>query len=270
MIEPEKRKAIYRLSQEGMGLREIARRLRVSRKAVRRIIRECGEVPPASRKEKLRIDPELLQRLYDECEGWKQRIHERLVEDEKINVPYSTLTRILRELKIGCEPDPRCDREPDKPGAEMQHDTSPYIRGIGGKPTPIIGSSLYMRYSKRRYLRFYPRFDRFLMKCFFHEALLFWGYSAPACIIDNTNLARLRGTGKDAVMVPEMEQFAKSFGFSFVCHEIGHANRKAGDERGFFTITTNFFPGRQFRDLADLNRPGPRLGDGALAPSAGG
>ena len=39
MIEPEKRKAIYLLSQEGMGVREIARRLRVSRKAVRRIIR---------------------------------------------------------------------------------------------------------------------------------------------------------------------------------------------------------------------------------------
>ena len=49
MIEPEKRKAIYLLSQEGMGVREIARRLRVSRKTVRRIIRNGGEVPPASR-----------------------------------------------------------------------------------------------------------------------------------------------------------------------------------------------------------------------------
>jgi DNA-binding NarL/FixJ family response regulator len=35
MIEPEKRKAIYRLSEEGMAVREIARRLRVSRKAGR-------------------------------------------------------------------------------------------------------------------------------------------------------------------------------------------------------------------------------------------
>jgi transposase len=253
MIEPEKGKAIYLLSQEGMGVREIARRLAVSRRAVRRIIRNGGEVPPASRKEKVRIDPDLLRRLYDECEGWKQRMHEKLVEEEKITIPYSTLTRILRELKIGCEPDPRCDRQPDKPGAEMQHDTSPYIRDIGGKPTPIIGSSLYLRYSKRRYLRFYPRFDRFRMKCFLHEAHLDWGHVAPMCIIDNTNLARLRGSGADAVIVPEMAAFAKQYGYKFVCHAIGQSNRKAGEERSFWTVETNFFPGRKFRDLEDLN-----------------
>jgi hypothetical protein len=91
------------------------------------------------------------------------------------------------------------------------------------------------------------------MKCFFHEALTFFGYSAPVCIIDNTNLARLRGTGKDAIIVPEMEQFARQFGFSYVCHEKGHANRKAGEERSFWTIETNFFPGRSFESLEDLN-----------------
>jgi len=253
MIEPEKRKAIYRLSQEGMGLREIARRLEVSRKAVRRIIRHGGEVASPSRKGKIRIAPDLLRRLYDECKGWKQRIHEKLVEEEKIGVSYSTLTRMLRELGIGREPERRCDRVPDEPGAEMQHDTSPYTLDLGGRPTPVIASSLYLRYSKRRYLRFYPRFDRFRMKCFLHEALIYWGYTAPICIIDNTNLARLRGTGADAVIVPEMEAFAKERGFQFICHAIGHSNRSAGEERSFWTVETNFFPGRTLRDFEDLN-----------------
>src|SRR5919204_7060685 len=153
MIEPEKRKAIYLLSQEGMSVREIARRLKVSRKAIRRIIRQGGEVPPASRKEKIRIDPELLRQLHKECEGWNQRIREKLEDDKGIKVAYSTLTRMLRELGIGHEPEPRCDRVPDVPGAEMQHDTSPYLLKLGGRPTPVIASSLYLRYSKRRYLR---------------------------------------------------------------------------------------------------------------------
>jgi hypothetical protein len=135
----------------------------------------------------------------------------------------------------------------------MQHDTSPYIRDLGGKPTPIIGSSLYLRYSKRRYLRFYPRFDRFRMKCFLYEAHVHWGHVVPICIIDNTNLARLRGSGEDAVIVPEMEAFAKQYGYKFVCHAIGQSNRKAGEERSFWTVETNFFPGRKFRDLEDLN-----------------
>jgi hypothetical protein len=91
------------------------------------------------------------------------------------------------------------------------------------------------------------------MKCFLHEALTFWGHSAPIWVIDNTNLARLRGTGKDAVIVPEMEAFAVQYGSRFLCHEKGHPNRKAGEERGFWTVETNFFPGRRFESFADLN-----------------
>jgi hypothetical protein len=91
------------------------------------------------------------------------------------------------------------------------------------------------------------------MKCFLHEALMHWGYAAPVCIIDNTNLARLRGTGKNAVMVPEMATFSLQYGFKFKCHEVGHSNRKAGNERSFWTVETNFFPGRTFVSLEDLN-----------------
>jgi len=36
--------------------------------------------------------------------------------------------------------------------------------------------------------------------------------------------------------------------------ELIHANRKAGNERGFFTVVTNFFAGRKFEDMEDLNQ----------------
>jgi hypothetical protein len=42
---------------------------------------------------------------------------------------------------------------------------------------------------------------------------MFWGYAATECIIKNTDLARLRGTGKNTVIVPEMEAFGKLHGF---------------------------------------------------------
>jgi len=92
------------------------------------------------------------------------------------------------------------------------------------------------------------------MKCFLHEAVMYWGYAAAHCIIDNTNLARLRGAGANAVIIPEMEAFAKQYGYRFQCHEIGHANRKAGEERSFGTTETNFLPGRTFQSMEDLNR----------------
>ena len=142
------------------------------------------------------MDADLLKRLYQECDGYAQRVHEKLVEDEGIRIQYSTLTRLLRELGLRRSQEPRCERVPDEPGAEMQHDTSRYSIRLGGAPATLVASLLYLRYSKRRYLRFYRTFNRFRMKCFLHEALMFWQHAAPVCIIDNTNLARLRGTGR--------------------------------------------------------------------------
>ena len=257
MIEADKRQAVFALHQEGMSLHEIARRLRLSRNTVRSIIAQKGEMPVWVRKDKIGIETELLQRLYQECEGWVQRVHEKLIEEHGVRVAYSTLTRMLRQLDLkGSETsqNSRCDRVADQPGAEMQHDTSPYVLQLGEQRVQVIASLLYLRYSKRRYLRFYRVFNRFRMKCFLHEALMFWRHAAPECIIDNTNLARLRGTGRDAVMVPEMEAFAKQYAFHFVCHAKGHANRKAGEERSFWTVETNFFPGRRFQTLEDLNQ----------------
>ena len=206
------------------------------------------------RQDKIQVDPNLLKRLYEECDGYAQRVHEKLVEEEHLQIQYSTLTRLLRELGMRRSREPRCERVPDEPGAEMQHDTTRYAVLLGGVRAMLVASLLYLRYCKRRYLRFYRVFNRFRMKCFFHEALMFWRHAAPLCIIDNTNLARLRGTGQDAVIVPEMEAFAQQYGFRFLCHEKNHPNRKAGEERSFWTVETNFFPGRHFQSLEDLNQ----------------
>jgi transposase len=253
MIDPDMRNAIYQLHQEGMPLREISRRLHVSRNAVRTIVRQQGKITRKERKDKIQIDPELLERLYHECGGRLQRIHEKLVEEEKVHVAYSTLTRMLSNLGFGRNQAVRCDRVADQPGAEMQHDTTIYQVKLSGRRTKLIASVLYLRYSKRRYLKLYRVFNRFVMKCFLHEALMFWGYSAKQCIIDNTNLARLRGVGGRAVIVPEMNAFSRRYGFQFVCHAINHPNRKAGNERSFWTAETNFLPGRTFDSLEDIN-----------------
>ncbi|MCX6844414.1 MAG: helix-turn-helix domain-containing protein [candidate division WOR-3 bacterium] len=253
MIDADKCNAILALHQEGMGVREISRRLRLGRNTVRRIIRRQGRPPAPVRGEKVRIDPEALKALYKECDGRAQRVHEKLVEEEGVEVTYPTLTRRLRELGISAPAKSRCAQVPDEPGAEMQHDTTVYTIRLDGKPARLVASLIYLRFSKRRYLKFYRAFTRFKMKGFLHEALTFWGYAARTCIIDNTNLARLRGTGATAVIVPEMERFGASYGFRFLCHALGHANRKAGEERSFWTVETNFLPGRTFRSLEDLN-----------------
>lgn len=254
MIDPDVRNAIYQLHLAGMPLAAISRQFQISRNTVRAVVRREGAAPRGVRKSKIQVDPDLLRRLHRECGGWLQRVHEKLIEEEKIHISYPTLTRRARELGLGKPTRTRCDHVPDEPGLEMQHDTTVYKVKLAGQLTRVIASLLYLRYSKRRYLKFYRVFNRFVMKCFLHEALSFWRYVARLCIIDNTNLARLRGSGHLAVIVPEMASFAARYGFQFLCHALNHPNRKAGEERSFWTVETNFLPGRSFESLEDLNQ----------------
>ena len=123
-----------------MSLKEIVRQLRVSRNTVREVIKQQGKVPPSTRRDKIRIDAELLVRLHQRCDGFVQRIHEILAEEEGIQIKYSTLTRMLRCLGIGKTKEKRCDRVPDVPGAEFQHDTSPHEIKLAGIANRLIAS----------------------------------------------------------------------------------------------------------------------------------
>jgi hypothetical protein len=185
-----------------------------------------------------------------------ERMYEILTEERGVSIGYSTLTRLVRRkgLDDKGDRDSRSEHFEDVPGEEMQHDTTVYSLNIGGVKRSVICSGIYLRYSKMRYIRFYSRFNRFTMKCFIDEALRFWGYCARICVIDNTNLAILYGSGSSAVMHPEMAAFADNYGFTWKAHAINHPNRKAGKERNFWTVETNFLPGRTFSSLDNLNK----------------
>jgi transposase len=114
MIEPKKRNAIYQLYKEGLSLRRISKQLNVSRHTAHRIIQQKGCTPQITRKDKIEIDPQLLHRLYNECNGWRERIWEKLLEQEGIKIGYSTLTRLLRELDLDGKRPKRSIHVPDK------------------------------------------------------------------------------------------------------------------------------------------------------------
>jgi len=54
----------------------------VNRGTVNEIIKQKGVMPESARKDKIDLDPDLLVKLYKDCDGWVQRIHEKLVEEE--------------------------------------------------------------------------------------------------------------------------------------------------------------------------------------------
>ena len=55
MIDPDMRNAIFQLHQEGMSMREISRRLHISRNAVRTIVKQQGKISRKERNDKIQI-----------------------------------------------------------------------------------------------------------------------------------------------------------------------------------------------------------------------
>lgn len=166
---------------------------------------------------------------------------------------YPALTAFCRRHGIGQEPKVAAGRYDFQPGEELQHDTSPHEAELGGKKRKVQTASAVLCYSRMLFFQFYPTFQRFDCKVFLTEALRYFGASAGRVMIDNTHVVVLRGTGREMVPVPEMAAFAERFGFRFVAHERGDANRSARVERPFGSIENNFLAGRKFSSWEDLN-----------------
>jgi hypothetical protein len=251
VLDHETRSAILRLHAEGHGTRFIARALGASRAAVQKVIVSGqNDVPPMERD--VPLDPHLarIRDLHDACRGNLVRVHEEL--GKSILVPYSTLTRFCRDHDIGRKPPKASGRYDFQPGEEMQHDTSPHRVVLGGRLTPLQCASLVMCFSRKRFIQDYPRFNRFYARIFLTEAFRFFDGAAGRCMVDNSTVL-MTGTGANARAVPEMEAFSQRFGFAFVAHAVGDANRSARVEGPFNHVEKNFYPGRTFADLADLN-----------------
>lgn len=254
MLDADRRSAILTLAGRGLGIRTIARAVGVSRNAVRRVLGSGSATgKEVVRTEQLAPALETIRELHLLCRGNRVRVWEELCA-QGTEVPYQTLTGFMRRHGIGVAQKERAGSYSFAPGEEMQHDTSPHDVVVGEKKRRLQCAALILCHSRMLFARCYPTFNRFHAKIFLTEALLFLGGVARRCVIDNTNIVIAHGTGKNAVIAPEMEAFCERFGFAFLAHAVGDADRKGRIERPFAYIEGNFYPGRTFADLADLNR----------------
>ena len=251
MIAEDTRQAIASLHERGMKIRQISRTLGVSRNTVRKVVQGRHEGHSQSTTAFEEHLP-LIKETYLLCRGNVVRVQEML-EDRGISIGYSTLTRIAREhgLREPCKQ--RAGAYTFEPGIEMQHDTSPHSLVLGGKSITAQCAAIALAYSRRLFIRYYPRFTRFEAKVFLADAFAFMDGACERVMIDNTSVIVAHGSGPDAEIAPEMTGFGRIYGVRFVPHRIGHANRKARIERPFDYVERNFLAGRIFTGWDDLN-----------------
>lgn len=253
MLTRETRIAILELAARGIGKRAIARTLGLSRRSLQKVLASGLAEPPALlRPHKAAAHREKILALHASCRGNLVRVREELLA-QGVEISYPALTAFCRHSGIGREPKTAAGHYHFDPGEEMQHDTSPHTASIGGRNQTIHSASAVLAYSGMVFFQAYPRFRRFECKVLLTEACRYFGGAPAQIMIDNTHVVVLRGTGAAMVPVPEMVAFAERFGFLFRAHEKGDANRSARVERPFHFIEHNFFAGRTFTDLEDLN-----------------
>jgi transposase len=254
MLSQAQRTAILELNAKGVSKHEIAQVLRLSRLTVRKVLRSNStNVPEIQRAEKAEPYREQILDLLTSCKGNLVRVHEELVAGGAV-LSYPALTGFCRRQGIGQTPIVPAGQYHFEPGVEMQHDTSPHTVEVGGRKYKAQTASAVLCYSRMLFFQINPTFQRFDCKVFLTDALRYTGGVVERVMIDNTHVVVLRGTGREMIPVPEMEAFAERFGFRFVAHQIGNANRSARVERPFSFIENNFLAGRTFAGWEDLNQ----------------
>jgi transposase len=190
--------------------------------------------------------------LHLRCSGNLVRVREEL-EAMGVEIGYSSLTAFCRRHEIGQPAKQRAGRYHFDPGEEMQHDTSPHKVKIGEEQCLVQCASLVLCYCRVLFAQVYVRWSRLECRAFVSEALQYFGGAASRCMIDNSSVVIAHGTGRDAVPAAPMAALAERFDFHFEAHEVGDANRSARVERPFDYIERNFYAGREFADIDDLN-----------------
>jgi len=255
---------VLRLSLvEGLSIRAIAKRLKLSRKTVRRLLARGPERKQPSSEPR----PSLL-------DAYDAEIRRLLAETPELTAPgvlerlrpigYTGGITILRDRVSKLRPRPPKEAFLTldfKPGAAFQVDWADFGFALPGCPRRVSAFVMVACYSRYLYLEFaLSQAMGTFLRCM-ERGLQFFGGVALADIFDNMKTVVLSHEPHATVFNRRFVEYAKARGFAIIACNPGKGNEKGGVERGVGFVRTRFWRGRRFTDLIDLNTQAMRWRD---------
>lgn len=260
-LAPDERERILELAKQDVSSREIARRLGLGRRIVRKLIDATkpttSGAPPAT-DEAGKLDP------------FREAIAERAAKG-------LTTTRILREITelgyqggrsilgahvrslraaSGAQTKQRAWRRFETaPGEELQIDWSPYSVPLGGKITRVVAFAATLCWSRKLHVRFYLDERQATLLAALDCALHDFKGVARRVVVDGMSTAVLSRVGSDGLPLwhPRFAAYAEANGFTpFLCRP-GDPDRKGKDERAFWYLELDFVRGGAWDSLDAMN-----------------
>jgi transposase len=242
---------------EGLSLRKIAKRLRLSRKTVRR---HLGRIPEALQRQAVArgslLDPyeaAIKSILAEMPEVTAPQVLERLRKQG-----YSGGISILRDRirKLRPNPEPKAYLTIDfSPGEVMQVDWADFGFALPGIPRRVSAFVAMLGHSRYLYLEFtLSQAMGSFLRCM-DRALAFFGGVTTADVFDNMKTVVLEHRpGLRPRFNPRFLSYANARGgFAVIACTPHYPEGKAGVERGIRFVRERFWSGRRFQDLFDLN-----------------
>ena len=241
---------------DDLGVRAIARRLRMSRKTVRRILdrerRKQGPQPATPRQTLLGpYDGAIRQMLSDTPELRAPAVLERLRP-----LGYRGGVTILRDRLSQLRP--HAERESFltldfAPGAAVQVDWADFGFALPGCPRRVSAFVMAQCYSRMLYLEFVlsQAMGSFL-RCM-ERGLHFFGGSTKVDIFDNMKTVVISHTPAATVFNQRFLEYARTRHFGVVACNVARGNEKGRVERPIGFVRERFWPGCRPADLMDLN-----------------
>jgi len=253
------RDEIVDLKKQGYGKRQISLRTGRSSKAVAKVLREEGLLPPPAPAAASKLEP-----FHEEV---TQRVQKGL-----------TTSRILREIRalgylggrtilathagrlrtaLTLEPiRPVKRRFETDPGQEAQIDFSPYKILVAGRLILVHAFAVLLCYSRRLYLRFFREERTSTVLEGLAGAFEYFDGVTLRVVMDNMTQAVLGRLGKDREVLwqSRLLDCARHYGFEPVACAVRDPDRKGKDEKIFRLIEDDFVKGSEFESWEDLER----------------
>ena len=253
MLSKEEFIMVQHYLREGLPKTVIARKLGISRMTVHRHAEASKTLPAFTvRKPKpLLLDP-FNDYIQSRLSSYPELSAVRLLSE--INAlgykgKYTTLKNFIRSIRPK-SPITIEQRFEVHPGQQAQVDFATFKTSFG-----IVHALLVvLSYSRYLWVRFYPHEDQLTVLNGLHRAFLAFGGVPRTLLFDRMKTAVVRSdaNGK-AIFNEELLRFAHHYGFQPTACRPYRAKTKGRVERAVSYLRHNFFYGRCFRDMEDIN-----------------
>jgi transposase len=243
------------LAADGLSIRQISKRLGLSRNTVRKFLRSTPARAVWPRRGSI-LDP--FKPLVESWVRDDRLLHCETMRDRLRPLGYGGSVTVIKNFVRPLRP-PKGGRQAVRryetpPGYQMQIDWATFTYAVGEARRRVYGFTAVLSHSRMRFVIFFKRCDTASLLRAVTEAFEYFGGLPETILSDRMKSVLLSVEDGDLVWNPMYADFLASMAVAPRVCRARTPQTKGKVERSIRVVGESFWPGVRFEDIADLNR----------------